>query len=142
MSEVEKMYEKVGIKKQYCGWLDIGDSDTNIQYVRSETKEEYDNYATLDSSDLVQTTPNEEYPPFTAEKQLELIKWLARKDSYSCNYSEIKPRDNNEEWMSYSVFKAGFAHSFEESLAGIVNNIWQDLTEEEQEQIRSILNGN
>lgn len=77
--------------------------------------------------------------PFTAEKQIELIKWLAHKDSYSCNYSEIKPRDNNEEWMSYSVFKAGFAHSFEEALASLVDHLWQDLTEEERKQIKEIL---
>lgn len=44
-----------------------------------------------------------------------------------------------EEWMSYSVFKAGFAHSFEESLAELINNLWQDLTEEERNQIKEIL---
>jgi hypothetical protein len=29
--------------------------------------------------------------------------------------------------------------NFEESLAGLINNLWQDLTEEERKQIRGIL---
>ena len=119
MNEVEKMYENA-------------EPDRNCNLYKHFTECPMKHTQCEDCENFV-------YPTFTAEKQLELIKWLAHKDGYSCDYSGIKPRDNNEEWLSYSVFKAGFAHSFEESLAGLINNLWQDLTEEERKQIRNIL---
>ncbi len=124
MSEIEKMYENAGIKKQYCGWLDIGDLDTNVQYVRCATKEEYDNYAALDSSDLVQTTPNEEYPPFTAEKQIAILCWFA--NFYGHITLSNKPKNITAEGL-------------QESLARLINLYWTGLPPEQQQQIKEIL---
>ena len=31
------------------------------------------------------------------------------------------------------------AESFENAIAGLINNLWQDLTEQEQQQIKDIL---
>lgn len=56
------------------------------------------------------------YSPFTAEKQLELIKWIA------CNkINECKNID------------------FGEALAELINSFWQSLTEEDKQQIKEIL---
>lgn len=79
----------------------------------------------------------EYYPPFTAEKQIELIKWLLqnkrlciRKAEYSNNFymdtlfNRLDGVDNKD---------------FEQCLASLVNNLWQDLTEEEKQQIKEIL---
>lgn len=63
----------------------------------------------------------DEYPPFTAEKQLELIKRVS--PSYPLNYH----------------IKCFQGYTFEEGLALCVNNLWQFLTEEEKEVVHGIL---
>jgi hypothetical protein len=79
------------------------------------------------------------HPPFTAEKQLELIKWLGKnkngfgflimtQKSSSCHC------DFNSEWFE----KDFYAEDFDNTLAGLINNLWQDLTEE-RKQIKEIL---
>lgn len=85
MSEIEKMYENAGIEPEY---------------IEGENLMEY-SYGTL------------KYPPFTAEKQIELIKWLV------CTGEEES--------------------TFEETLSKQVNDLWQDLTEEEKQQVKGIL---
>ena len=132
MNEITKLYENAGIKKQYCGWLDMGDLDTNMQYVRCETKEEYDNYAALDSSDLVQTTPNEEYPPFTAEKQLEIVKFLLKK----AVYYDVK---DDKYWFYYEECESVGYKPFDEAIVHFINKLWKDLTPEEKQQVKGIL---
>lgn len=64
------------------------------------------------------------YPQFTAEKQLKIVKCIL--------FSKW--------WMNLKRLQ--FAENFKEALAGLINDLWQDLTEEEKEQIRSVLNGN
>ena len=71
------------------------------------------------------------YPEFTAEKQLELIKWLAKRPLTI---------DNVDDEFEFSTgYKLSDFGSFEESLAEIINNLWQDLTVEEKQQIKEIL---
>ena len=80
------------------------------------------------------------YPPFTAEKQIELIKLLGDVRDYTVEIDKFKgvyyvgcreAGSNNKHWGSHNLF--------EEALAELVNDLWQDLTKEEQEQIREIL---
>lgn len=72
------------------------------------------------------------YPPFTAEKQLELIKWLSSKygiyivDKYSIGFGEC-------------VGEFCTKKNFEECLAESINHLWQDLTSEEKQKIKEIL---
>lgn len=61
------------------------------------------------------------YPPFTAEKQIELIKWLIVHSPDTCLEDEI------------------IVCAFEDSLANIINTLWQDLTSEEKQQVKGIL---
>ena len=82
---------------------------------------------------------------FTAEKQIELIKLLAKNDNI---YIIYYPFDNTYN-IRYCV--SGFydgsvmgdrevtSVNFEETLAKLINNLWQDLTEEERKQIKEIL---
>ena len=88
------------------------------------------------------------YPPFTAEKQLELIKLLSKvtlADYFQFFFYEIK-----EEWVfrlfMITEMSCESAYTYEsrnkdfaEALAGLINNLWQDLTEEERKQIKEIL---
>ena len=64
---------------------------------------------------------DKDYPNFTAEKQIELIKW------YLNNYrGEIFDTIETTEW-------------FEEQLCAYINNEWENLTLEERKQIKDIL---
>ena len=109
MNEIEKLYETAGIekeKKQQC--VKSYKTENGIGICIDFSKR--DDYLYC-------------YPPFTAEKQLNLIKWLL--------FSKW--------WMSLKCCQ--FAPKFDERLAELISDIWQDLTKTEQEEIRKILKG-
>ena len=76
------------------------------------------------------------YPPFTAEKQLELIKLLAVWEI------SIKKRWLDTWYISVDGLQKNIKlkGNFTEAIAKYINLNWQDLTEEEKQQIRDILN--
>lgn len=114
MTEIEKMFENAGFIKKQC-------KDYSCTVC-----EQYNSC--------------EKYPPFTAEKQIELIKWLIQKNFYD----ERIIRSNYEKthfYCSYLYYKSEEFEKFEEALANIINYFWQDLTDQEKEEIRGILNG-
>lgn len=109
MSEIEKLYENAGIGKQ--------------KYFVMQNESYKDVFEI-------------KYPPFTAEKQLELIKWLADTDYYIHSiYRTIDTRKYCIENSYYDIETVGF----EETIAGLINKLWRDLTEEEKQQIKEIL---
>ena len=136
MNEIEKLYENCGIKnyriENWSGFVPDGWKIITDEKDANKVKE------------IVRD--------FTAEKQLELIKWLARKD-YG-NYAEsllISIRDGynylsvgittdfgSEYFYEEKIFNS---KQFDETLAGLINNLWQSLTEEERKQIADILKG-
>lgn len=80
------------------------------------------------------------YPQFTAEKQLELIKFLGDVRDYTVEIDKFKgvyyvgcrsAGSNDKLWGSSNTFK--------DALAELINETWFCLTEEEKEQIRGIL---
>ena len=122
MTEIEKMFENANIKQdRMCEWT-CKDSETcNLNCKHYGSMQLY-------------------YPPFTAEKQLELIKWLSTK--------ELKIRTNKQPYAIYigilgndnTCFFGCEGLYFEQTLAEVINNLWQDLTDQEKEEIRNILN--
>lgn len=109
MSEIEKMYKNAGIKKRrYC---------------------EFDDDACIGCKHIEKV----EYPPFTSEKQLLLIQWLA----------ETRPIHITlllGEWTIEGMVRYGIKYdTFEDALSGYVNQIWKDLTPEEKQQVKGIL---
>lgn len=76
-----------------------------------------------------------EYPPFTAEKQLSLIKWIAEyKEECRITY------EKEYKWCTQIDWQSSFCYdNFPASLANLINSLWQDLTEEERKQIKNIL---
>lgn len=75
-------------------------------------------------------------PPFTAEKQLFLFQWVCKKfDEIYISYT------NFEEVQSWEIVYKISVHrnSFEECLCAFVNLFWQDLTREEKQQVKGIL---
>ena len=78
------------------------------------------------------------YPPFTAEKQLSLIKWLCQ-NTYR-NYIHIRyERDINNWKIECNMIGIREFGNFDECFAGLINSLWQDLTDAERTQIKNIL---
>lgn len=69
---------------------------------------------------------NGRYPEFAAEKQIEIVCFLINRGvklSFNCEQGKIN--------MQF----------IQRGLAGLINSLWQDLTESEREQIKEVLNG-
>lgn len=101
----------------------------------------------------------EYYPPFTAEKQIAILMFILNKfgdigfqKMYSIRGNDENTRKDfikclcdceHETWDSRPVDfyyqKGASGDNFEESLAGLINDLWQDLTPEEKQQIKEIL---
>lgn len=74
-------------------------------------------------------------PPFTAEKQIRLIKWMLDK------YIEVKFVHNLDKVYFIDTFNnvSYVSKNFEEAIASFICNLWQDLTSAEQNEVREIL---
>lgn len=75
------------------------------------------------------------YPDFTAEKQLEIVKFMLHKGIYY-------DTDGDSYWfhLTDDIENANYK-PLDRAMAEFINLIWQDLTEKEQEQIADILKG-
>lgn len=113
MSEIEKMYENCGIEIPIAR-LKIFKGDNGEIFTR---------------------------PPLTAEKQIELIKFLMEQEDFSWTIAQQGEDTKYIFYIGYEYSSGNFGgfKEFTEALAGIINNLWQDLTEEEHKQIKEIL---
>lgn len=116
MSEITKLYENAGIEKEF---------EKPAECVKNP-------YISCDGCMLYddkkgKCNNRKDYPQFTAEKQIELIKWLIRK------YKTISIEHKlNLFYINITDIYTGMVHiEFDETIAGLINNLWQDLTEEE-----------
>lgn len=110
MTEIDKLYKNAGI-------------EPDIDYI-----------CDIDSCGSQSCDRVKSYPEFTEEKQLEILKLILKKrrildvgyiieeDKYHCMHYE-------------HIFD-----SFKEALCADVNYHWQDLTPEEKQQVKDILN--
>lgn len=73
------------------------------------------------------------YPPFTAEKQLKIVKFMLHKGIYY-------DTDGDSYWfhLTDDIENASYK-PFEEAIAEFINFLWQDLTEQERTEIKEIL---
>jgi len=79
-------------------------------------------------------TLKDEYPPFTAEKQLDLIKKVLEKGLLQLNRSSL----GNIQFCNFG--NAGdYKAEFNEALASFIINLWQDLTDNQKQEIKRIL---
>lgn len=121
MSEIEKMYENANVKQdRMCEWTCKGSEHCSTNCEHYESTQLY-------------------YPPFTAEKQIELIKWLSKSKNgfgfLSDGYTSSCHCDFDCEWFEENFY----AEDFDNALSGLINNLWQSLTSEEKQQIKEIL---
>lgn len=122
MSEIDKLYENANIKaKEYCD----RDSDACMTCCPEwENRQDCWKYKSV-------------MPPFTAEKQLELIKWLIQE----VDHLELWNFGGKEETFDFDLGEINAkGATFEETLASLINNLWQSITDVElKEQIKEIL---
>lgn len=116
MTEVEKLYSLAGFVKKQC----------------------------KDYSCIVceQYNDCEKYPPFTAEKQIELIEFMLKKYGEETIGFELW-KDNSYHVMCHLGYD-GFenyadANTLGGAIAGLITLYWKDFTEAEQNEIRRIL---
>lgn len=111
----------------------------------SEITKLYEN-AGIESTGFNPYRLEDEYPPFTAEKQIAIIKLISKQGQVIIENWEKDNRGFNVTFransnLRYITMDCITRKTVEEALAQIVNDIWQDLTEEEKQQIKEILNG-
>ena len=161
MNEIEKMYKLANIAKPvikkwyydgYCedfSWKSSEEDCTKllkyfdnsidklndrIQQMKKEENTKYDRY-----TDSVYTEFGRiekaymDYPPFTAEKQIEITKFLISKHAMFNTKKDL--------YMVYHECRH-FPRQylpFGEALAESINYLWQSLTSEEKQQVKEIL---
>lgn len=135
--EIIKLYENAGAElKKYCR--------PNCERLKSDVGGDYRIYIYCDSqSESPETCPyaKEQYSPFTAEKQLAVFKIFCKR------YLEVSQHVEENGDLCFGIkatigdYAVSFNKDFAECLAGFVNYLWQDLTEEERKQIADILKG-
>lgn len=122
MSEIIKLYENAGIRKEEI---------VNCTYKGSTPCGHYCD----DGLDCPYLEIKKDYPPFTAEKQLSLIKLLS-KYVVHIDYDN----DKYEVYiLSIGKLRYDYYDTLEETLAYCINNLWQDLTDADKAQIKEIL---
>lgn len=123
MNEIEKMYENADIKaKEYCD----RDSDACMACCPEwENRQDCWKYKSV-------------IPPFNAEKQIEIIKFLIGKHARFDMFKNYEQKDLYMVHYECRYFPKQY-FPFGEALAESINYLWQDLTEEEKQQIKDIL---
>ena len=150
MSEIEKMYKIAGIKPD-CTYLFLVDGNGENEAARTISIGSKADLKRLIvdcgvKGRVIKSTNTLKpfYPPFTTEKQLELIKFLQRKNGYKFSFSST---NDNSEYLFFAhkdntpvqeLIVAGDKY-YEEALAGFINSLWQVLTLEEKQQVKGIL---
>lgn len=127
MTEIDKMFENVGINKigiKRCSGIKQGICQHNCNECESF---------------------DYKYPPFTAEKQLNIIKLISKQGQIIIENWEKDNRGFNVTFransnLRYITMVCITRKAVEDALAQIINDIWQDLTDQEKDEIRGILN--
>lgn len=117
MNEIEKMYENVGIKpykRKYGIYL-------SLPWGLCEYTQKVDG----------------EYPPFTADKQLELIDWFIK------NEDDVRIEfDCDDELYYFETVQdkeKTIGKSLAEALANLINIYFENFTDTEIEEVKEIL---
>ena len=132
MSEIEKMYKNANVEKHLAYF--------ECHRGRSSTRKCPINYDERDEGCFYCSCENKmkevyEYSPFTAEKQIELIKWLV----HYIKQINITDAISGEFYFTAFGCVGNMKIDFEEALASLLNELWQNLTSEEKQQVKGIL---
>lgn len=78
------------------------------------------------------------YSDFDTEKQLELIKWLAKK-TYRNYFKLIYSFEHKSWYMESDYIFTPNIENFENTLAGLVCKLWEYLSDNQKQEIKEIL---
>lgn len=121
MSEIEKLYANAEVKPfRYC--YNCVDNNGN----------RIENSANCPSRHNCSNTCDTPEYEFTAEKQLEITKFLLKK----AVYYDVK---DDKYWFYYEECESAGYKPFDEAIAHFINKLWQNLTTEEKQQVKGIL---
>ena len=107
---------------------------TNIEKLYELAEVEKITFSAVIQGEFPQRIHERCYPPFTPEKQLELIKWF----DYFSYFPTIGAFHMLFHFKDKQYHKIGFV-SFEDTLAWLVCELWEDLTDEQKAEIKRIL---
>lgn len=128
MNEIEKMYNNCNLLKPHAWSCKL--DRIKFSGVCCELAEKG-----LHCKDCNNSQQEYYHPPFTEKKQIKLIKWL----SQYCVTIDCE----DGEYEVYTGFDDNVIDNFydklEDAIAYCVNKIWEDLSEEEKQQITEIL---
>ena len=114
MSEIEKMYKNVMVEP--------------INFAKQ---------GAIDFTNIIEID-GQRYPDFTAEKQIEITKFLISKYARFKKFRSYEQKDLYMVYYECRYYPKQYL-PFGEALAESINYLWQDLTEEEKQQIKDIL---
>ena len=136
MSEIEKMYENANAYKNLCKCSFKNLFDYSINYGQDVCIHVEDEIRHgCEGCELAEQNIKY-YPPFTPDKQLELIKWLmVNNKDYQYNV------EDNKYWFIIDDYRETKYREFDEALAELINLYWQFLAEQERTEITDILRG-
>ena len=124
MTEVDKLYSLAGVE-QHFAYLECHRGRSSVCCPIEEYEKDERCMGCINSSAMEEVYT---YPPFTAEKQIAILQLLTNRKGYP----------DYETWGQHFDCFAQF-YNFPDALAKMVNALWQDLTEAEQNEIREIL---
>lgn len=140
MNAIDEMYEKYGVSQMYLGREECGENRDGYpiwggeKYFKTLEDADRANYTVLDDEP--------EYPPFTAEKQLEIIKLISSNhylstieyDDGSRGFTvEYYKTDKNDSWVCHVV-----EANFDEALAQLTIELLK-LNELDNRAVKEIL---
>ena len=123
MSEITKLYENAGLSNMWVHRYNDGYYEHERYY--NSYKEMINNmmkandWTLTEAQEVAKRECKKEHPPFTAEKELKLIKWFM----HSGHFSPIR---------FYTTWVV-------DDIASHINFLWEKLTEEEKQQVKGIL---
>ena len=124
MNEIEKLYKNAELSNMWVEEYDDKQIWHKSYNKMVESMMKVNDWSRKIAVEVAKKECRKALPPFTAEKQLEIVKMIL----FSTWWLNLK--------------RLQFSEKFDEGLAQMINDLWQDLTEEEKEQIRSVLNAN
>lgn len=140
---ISRLYESAGVEKRFKAYTEDG----IVKYFHTLDEIKKSNiYYRPDMYCCDLDDDAKEYPPFTDTKQLEIIKWLSKSKEFwlsidfeEVKFTELKSWAVSVEWYTENKFFSCAKTEFEQALAGLVCELWEDLTDEQKEEIKRIL---
>ena len=141
MSEISKLYENAGVY-DFRYDCNVSFADGDFGCITNCSKGEVKDYCTDKKYFKKAKVINVRhlYPPFTAEKQLRLTTFIGLHYGFQMLKNEAFDYIiATKMFVKYKFEYKGYGYGYDETIANLINNLWQSLTPEEKQQVKGIL---